>query len=160
MRVYPLELNDPFFNMDIIDGIMMRFHIGARLMKMNYGDAVIISEHIVQKAWPPTGDYDRTAIGVFRAIALSNAGHRPESSYTTEQRITNDLDGSFQFEQHPFERKWIFKRKLSACPHCRGEGKVRKFREIPARAVFSHEIPSDINETIAYDIEDCKHEPV
>jgi hypothetical protein len=57
---------------------------------------------------------------VFRALALSSGGNRPEESYATDERIERDLDGSFKWRQDPMTCDYTFHRKDSACPKCHG----------------------------------------
>lgn len=138
------------------ENIALRFALVAKLMRMRYGDSLVISGDDVMSAWPPTGDHDRSMEGAFRAMALSNGGNRPEESYTTEERIENDLDGSFKFDRQPFDRSYVFHRKVSACPKCRGEGRLRKFPDAPALYAG----PADItDEVVNVTWETCDHKP-
>lgn len=116
----------------MMDDLALRFRLGARLLKMRYGTSYAIDGDKAHMAWPPTGDHDRSIEGAIRAIALARGGHRPETSYTTAERITNDLDGSFdepEFRPSVSGGQWIIHRKLSACPHCRGGGWVSVYPE-------------------------------
>lgn len=105
------------------EDIALRFTLVHELSAMPYGEARQFTAKIVDRAWPPTGDEDRSFEGAFRAMALAFGGHRPETSMTSEERILYDLSGEGGFEVRR-ERNGdvtVF-RRLSACPHCHGRG--------------------------------------
>jgi hypothetical protein len=157
MRIYPAGMEDRHV-LEETNDIALRFFMGPRLLKMKYGEAANIPGPVVRKAWHPTGDHDHSFAGAMRAISLSNSGNRPESSYTTEERIQMDLDDSFEVAYYPHDDQWIFRRKLACCPHCHGFGRVRKISEMPPVAFVDYmKIPFSSIEKVEY--ETCKHDP-
>jgi len=139
------------------ENIGLRFYLAGKLMKMAYGQNLIIPQEDVAAAWPPTGDHDRSFEGAFRAMALSNGGNRPEESYTTEQRIANDLDESFRFSQRAEDGKWHFERMLSCCPKCRGSGHYRVRKPKKEEAYFSPSADIDFAAVETFEIIKCDH---
>lgn len=137
----------------------LRFYLAGKLMKMPYGHNLIIPREDVMAAWPPTGDHDRTIEGAFRAMALSNGGNRPEESYTTEERITRDLDESFRFQQRAEDGNWHFERMLSYCPKCRGSGHYRTRKPKKEEAYFSPSATIDFSACETVEIAKCDHAP-
>lgn len=121
--LYPKRLEE-WIKVGEIDGIALRFYLARQLSRMKYGERVAIPHSIVNEAWPPTGDHDLSDIGAFRAMALALGGHRPEASYTTQERIERDLDETFHVERMHYEndRRWLIERKLRCCPQCHGDG--------------------------------------
>lgn len=101
----------------------LRFAIASELARMRYGDTKVITAQVVMEAFPPTGEHDRSFAGTFQAMALSLGGNRPETSYTSVERVQNDLpdDGSFLVEED-YEGNIRIHRLLRCCPHCHGEG--------------------------------------
>jgi hypothetical protein len=113
-----------------VDAIQFRFSLGAAILKMPFGHTLGLPGYLVQHAWPPTGDYDRSPDAGLRALFLAAGGHRPESSYTTMQRIERDLDGTFsiiEFDAHD-GLHYEFYRKPECCPLCRGSREVPVYR--------------------------------
>ena len=146
--------------MSDLDGIELRFSLAAQLNRMNYGNARAISADVARKAWPPTGDHDRTFEGAFRAMSLALGGNRPEASYTTKERIIRDLDESFAVEQNPFDGSWVIERLVRHCPHCWGTGLSQRR---PERAMdFSpYDCAIDASEVIEFKIiTKCDHRPL
>jgi hypothetical protein len=139
------------------EDIGLRFSLAGKLMRMRYGDSLQVSADTVLRAWPPTGDHDRSFEGAFRAMSLASSGNRPEESYTTEERIKNDLDDSFQFAQQPYDGSYIFHRKVSACPKCKGTGRIRQFPDAPA--FFDPNAPVSFDDVITVTVVDCDHAP-
>lgn len=136
----------------------LRFSLVHRLMGMRYGRSVVIDRSDVQKAWPPTGDHDNSDLGVFRAMALAAGGNRPEDSYTTEERISNDLDKSFTWDMQPWDGNYVFHRKVSACPKCKGQGSYQAYDETVSPLFdLSASVPMD--ETITVKTVTCDHSP-
>lgn len=104
----------------------LRFCLVELLHRLPYGWSRKLSSDQVQKAWPPTGDHDTSPDAMFRALALAGSGNRPEESYTTDERIERDLDGSFTWYTRQEDGDYVFHRKDSACPKCRGQMQVPK----------------------------------
>lgn len=139
-----------------MEDIALRFSLARQLMAMKYGDVRGIASGVVQRAWPPTGDHDRSIEGAIRAMALSNGGNRPEESYTTQERIERDLDDSFHVEQLPMDGSWKIARMLSACPKCHGRGFFETWGE--STVEFTVEmVPADATMTVNRSV--CTHEP-
>lgn len=141
-----------------MENIGLRFRLAAQLNRMRYGDRQIVSQDDAQKAWPPTGDHDRSFEGAFRAMALANGGNRPETSYTTQERIQRDLDETFDVVQNALDGDWVIRRRLSACPHCRGEGFVRFVPRDSERA-FSPAMAVSMEEVVTVETRPCDHRP-
>lgn len=100
-----------------------RFSLVRKLLGMAYGDRFPVPRGFAERAWPPTGDADRSMEGAFRAMALSAGGNRPEESRTTEERIMYDLDdGSFDVERDILTGDFRISRMLWSCPRCHGSG--------------------------------------
>ena len=145
-----------------VDDLTLRFHLQRQLMRMKYGEMVLIPHEVVVHAWKPTGDYDRSFEGAFRALALSAGGHRPEESLTTEERIRRDLDGSFRFERRYWEadRRWLFERMKSHCPHCHGEGYLDIYEPSEPPPLFDPYAEIDVmTVTISKKRITCEHAP-
>jgi len=141
------------------DDIRLRFALAHGLLAMKYGDRRQIAANIVDKAWPPTGDYDRSEAAFFKAMALAAGGNRPEESYTTMERINNDLDDSFRVERDPIHGHYVFHRRLSACPLCRGDGVYKVWEETQVSPLaFTANIPMD--DVVAIKVIQCDHKPV
>ena len=130
----------------------LRLQLVRDLMRLPYGWNYAIPGKQVRAAWPPTGDHDRSFEGALHAIALQSGGHRPETSYTTEERISNDLDGSFSWQIRPEDDKWVFHRKDSACPKCQGRLEIRT-RRLEVVPPFDANVMPDLRETV--DFEEC-----
>ena len=112
--------------MDEADDIGLRFFLVAQLMRMPYGWNCVIEGDKARRAWKPTGDHDRSPESIFRAAALAVGGNRPETSYTTDERIERDLDGSFKWSVDPMTGDYRFRRRDDACPKCKGRMQIRK----------------------------------
>lgn len=145
----------------VSEDTQLRFYLAAQLMKLPYGRSTAIDVVKAHKAWPPTGDADRSLEGAIRALALASGGNRPETTYTTEQRILNDLDDTFEVHMHPSGLDWIISRKATACPHCHGSGWVNVEQESEVPDVFDHdEIPlSEKAGVMRFRRERCTHRP-
>lgn len=140
------------------DDIRLRFSLAHGLLAMKYGDTRQLTANIVDKAWPPTGDYDRSEAGFFKAMALAAGGNRPEESYTTMERINNDLDNSFLVERDQLSGGYSFHRRLSACPRCRGAGVYKVWRETEfSPLAFTASVPMD--EVVSVEVRQCDHKP-
>lgn len=125
--------------------IQLRFDLAAFLIRMPYGTTKILVEEQVSRAWPPTGDYaPRTLENDFRAFALAADGHRPETSYTTKERIINDLDGTFDVKKDLITGDWIIHRRAHDCPKCHG----RKYVESVDRPALT---AVSLAETVGYE---------
>lgn len=133
----------------------LRFYLIEELERLPYGWSKRIDGAKVRKSWPPTGDQDRSMEGAFRAMGLASAGHRPETSYTTAERIKNDLGDSFRFSVDEMSGDYIFHRRDDACPKCNGRMRVpRRTPAPPARVADFGELKGAV--TISW--EDCdKH---
>jgi hypothetical protein len=145
------------------EDIRLRFHLVDRLMRLRYGDTMGIDADQAHMAWPPTGDADHSMEGAFRAMALASGGNRPETTYTTAERIANDLDDSFappEFIDYAQPRVWKIHRKVSACPHCRGTGWTRIYprNEVLDLAVGDGMIR--VTDTVTVKTVKCDHHPV
>lgn len=140
------------------EDIALRFSLVHRLMGMSYGRSVVIERSDVQKAWPPTGDHDRSDLGFFRAMALAAGGNRPEDSYTTEERIANDLDKSFTWDVKPWDGNYVFHRKMSFCPKCKGQGSYQACDET-ASPLFDPRASVSMTDTITVKSVQCDHSP-
>lgn len=138
----------------------LRFKLANRLIRLQYGSGQRVNRDMALEAWPPTGDHDRSMEGAFRAMALANSGNRPEESYTTIERIQNDLDDSFRVYQDP-DGNFIVERLLGRCPRCHGSGqyKVRKPMKFDHR-VCTANIPISDDLVIENEVVDCDHVPV
>lgn len=158
-NIYPPGLEDAI-KLGDVDSISLRFYLAGRLGKMRYGERVAIPHRIVHHAWPPTGDHDRSFEGAFRALALSAGGHRPESSYTTQERIERDLDETFHVERMHYEndRRWLIERKLRCCPQCHGDGYFEEwdFEDTPLSPMDFGEIVTEM--TVSKKRFQCQHE--
>ena len=142
------------------ENIGLRWAIGAKLMAMRYGNSIVIGGDKIASAFPPTGDHDRSMEGAFRAMALANGGNRPEESYTTDERIRNDLDGSFVWDIEPMSRNYVFHRLVSSCPHCKGSGYVQKPRSVSARVPMYESSSVMSTEKTIVDRKPCSHDPI
>lgn len=121
----------------------LRFHLVDVLLRLPYGRSRKIDGSKVRAAWPPTGDHaPNTVETLFRALALAGSGNRPEASYTTDERIERDLDGSFAWYMRPEDGDYVFHRKDSACPKCRGRMTVPKREVIRLSDVLKDESPA------------------
>jgi hypothetical protein len=119
----------------------LRFYLAAQLMRMPYGWSRVIEGDKVRRAWKPTGDHDRSFEAAFRAMALASGGHRPEESYTTDERIKKDLDSSFIWHLRAEDGDYVFHRRDKACPKCRGWMRIRKLGRVPLPRIMPSEIP-------------------
>lgn len=148
--LYPDGLEDEI-KFGGVDDIGLRFYLAKQLAKMRYGEKVAIPHSVVNHAWPPTGDHDRSFEGSFRAMALAFGGHRPESSYTTEERIMRDLDDSFRVERMYYDREdhWLIERLKSHCPKCRGDGYYDEWDMSKAPMRFDPDIPVEASATVS-----------
>lgn len=145
-------------SLDEIEKTQLRFKLAGQLIRMPYGNARIIDRDTALAAWPPTGDHDRSMAGAFRAMALANGGNRPEDSYTTIERIQNDLDESFSVCEE-MNGGYSVARLLRHCPRCRGSGQYRK--RLPSTfepLAFDEVIPMTATETV--EIVECDHRPI
>lgn len=145
---------------DEVENIRLRFDLAEQLLKLPYGTGHIIDQDIATMAWPPTGDHDRSVEGAFRAMALANAANRPEESYTTIERIQNDLDDSFRVTQE-MTGEYLVVRLLHHCPLCRGSGHYR--RRLPEKFVplaFDADIPITVTTAVKDEVVKCDHWPV
>lgn len=138
----------------------LRFKLAHRLLRLQYGSGQVINRDTALEAWPPTGDQDRSIEGAFRAMALANGGNRPEESYTTIERIQNDVDDSFTVYQD-LDGHFVVERLLGCCPRCRGSGqyKVRKPMKFDHRVCMAN-VPISDDLVIDSEIVDCDHVPV
>lgn len=140
------------------EDIGLRLKLVEELLSLPYGELKVISHKDGVKAWPPTGVHNMTELGMWTSIALALDDHRPETSYTTIERIENDLDGSFDISIEPNLFDFVIKRKLKYCPHCRGKGEIKIYE----RPILTNEI---LNETISeqqdiyHKIIKCSHKP-
>lgn len=158
--LYPKGTED-WIKIGEIDGVALRFYLAGQLAKMRYGERVAIPHKIVNKAWPPTGDHDTSFEGSFRAMALAFGGLRPETSYTTQERIERDLDETFRVERMYYEndQRWLIERKLRCCPQCHGDGYFEEWDFGPER-MSPMEIGEVVTEmTVAKKRFKCDHAP-
>jgi hypothetical protein len=138
------------------DAVALRFKLATMLGRLRYGDEVRIDEHVVMTCWPPTGDYDRSDAALWSSFALEMGDHRPETSYTSIERIERDLpaDNSYIVREVSFPtREVVVTRKLTACPHCQGRGTIRYIERKPL-------VMSGPSEEVAFtQTRQCEHEP-
>lgn len=125
------------------DDIGLRFYLVAQLMRMPYGWNRVIEGDKARRAWKPTGDHDRSPESIFRAAALAVGGNRPETSYTTDERIERDLDGSFKWSVDPMTGDYRFHRRDDACPKCRGRKRVSKRGVVRLDATLKADLAAD-----------------
>jgi hypothetical protein len=139
------------------EDLQLRFTLVRELMEMPYGYARKLDGRMVRRAWKPTGDYDRSFEAGFRAMALASGGHRPETSYTTDERITNDLDGSFKWHERLEDGDYVFHRRNDACPKCKGRLSVRTIERVELPTEWAADIDAGAH-AIATSWEPCdKH---
>ncbi len=112
------------------EDVFGRFRAAEALATLPYGTSINLEDSVVRRLWPPTGEHDRSFEGYFRSLSLAVGGNRPETSYTTEERIKRDLPRDFEIERSPMDGRWRFRRPLSACPRCQGEGRYRQMRRL------------------------------
>jgi hypothetical protein len=139
------------------DDVQLRFYLASKLHRMHYGQVDKLKGHNVESAWPPTGDYDKSDLGFFRAMSLAAGGNRPEESLTTMERIERDLDDSFHVEKN-WDGDYVFRRRLADCPRCRGAG---SYKRIPA-AAYSLTAPVGaipMDEVVTIEVVKCDHAP-
>ena len=138
-----------------VDAFQYRFSLGTAILKMRFGDSLVLPGYLVQHAWPPTGDYDRSLDAGLRALSLAAGGHRPESSYTTMQRIERDLDGSFSIaEIDAYDGlRYKFYRRAECCPLCRGSRKVPV--EMGSEVLFQTAAMMSPTDTVVFDMVAC-----
>ena len=141
------------------EDIKLRFALAKELNERRSGRARAISGDLAHRAWPPTGDCDRSIEGTIRALALAAGGNRPEESYTTEERIRRDLDDTFDVKMRPMSGDWVITRKLSACPHCRGTGFKRQYLMPDIGPLVGDGAFDATTEIVTHKIVDCAHEP-
>lgn len=122
------------------EDLELRFALVRELMRMPYGWSRAYEGDLVRRAWKPTGDHDRSFAGAFHAMALANGGHRPETSYTTDERIKNDLDGSFEWHDDLLSDKYTFHRRDDACPKCKGRMGVRTIGRVGLPTAFAADV--------------------
>jgi hypothetical protein len=135
---------------ETFENLQLRFHLASVLNRMPYGRSRVIKREQAVKAWPPTGDHaPRTFENDFRALALANGGNRPETSYTTLERITNDLDGSFDVREDLVSGDWYIHRRDRDCPKCHGRKHIsqREYTMADLRAGNDIEISEAITVT-------------
>lgn len=143
---------------EMAEDTIFRFALVGKLARMKYGSERKINQLDALKAWPPTGDHDTSFEGAFRAMALAFGGNRPETPYTTEERILNDLDPSFRVERDYYTGDWIIRRSASACPRCHGVGSFEMPRWIE-EDIGPTEYSSD-EAVIACDRQACDCKPM
>lgn len=138
----------------------LRFRLVAALWRMPYGNSVLLNADEAARAWPPTGDEDRSDYGVFHAMALASGGHRPEESLTTLQRLERDLeDGGFaKPELHPTGNSWLIRRNVSACPQCGGRGWFEVYPKTPLGPVGAADV--SMTDTVTIERKTCDHAPL
>lgn len=136
----------------------LRFYLARKLIGMPYGGTELVPGYDAARAWPPTGDHDRSIEGAMRALALAAGGNRPESSYTTKERIIRDLDDSFDAEQR-FDGDWEIHRRLSCCPTCRGSGVYKAW--LPSDDDDGPDISAELpmTATVKVSVLKCNHKP-
>lgn len=142
--------------MGMSEEIALRFSVVGNLMKMRYGDSQVIGRKVIEKSFRPTGDHDRSIEGAIRALSLTMSGNRPEASYTTDERLKNDLDNSFVWDIDPMSGDYVFHRLARHCPHCRGSGYVKKPAPLSCRVDFDAKIEDAV---VTIDQVPCRHEP-
>lgn len=136
--------------------LQLRFALGRKLHAMPYGISLHIEGCQVRSAWPPTGEHaPSTDLNIFRALALAHGGNRPETSYTTDERIENDLDGSFKWHRNDIEDYFVFHRLASHCPQCAGSKQRRKLE----RVAFSVSLMDEVSECAPIRTEPCDCRP-
>lgn len=147
---------------DDFSNIQLRFYLAKVLHRMRYGETRTVSQDQAMRAWPPTGDHaPRTLENDFRALSLARGGHRPETSYTTQERIINDLDETFDVSQNIVSGDWNIHRRARECPKCHG----RKYMQSIESASFSvaslDEMPeAESVRAIKTEACDCKPKPL
>lgn len=140
------------------DPLTFRFYMSDALIKMKYGEAINLPSYVIEFAWPPTGDYDRSIDAAIHAMFLSAGGHRPETSMTSLERIQGDLDETFGITERRYDREWVIYRKLSSCPRCRGSGVIRVAEEVSKLCPIG---PADISASSMAAVKTipCEHLP-
>lgn len=139
------------------ENTQLRFYLGARLLRMPYGSSLVIEAAKIKEAWPPTGDYDPD--GWFLAMALAAAGHRPEISLTTDQRIERDLDGSFVWRRGIENDDYVFHRRVECCPRCHGSGYVEVPEELSSFDSYDPTLDVQAESVVTIRRIECDHTP-
>lgn len=146
LELVPLESLDP---------VKVRFALARALDDLRPGTALRISGRLVRFAWPPTGDHDHSLEGALRSAALVLGGNRPETSYTTSERIRRDLSEDNHLEwSYPsaVDDVYVFRRPASDCHRCGGRGYYRSYDR--AFALTFDESPDT---TLRIDVHECDH---
>lgn len=135
----------------------LRFALCHKMHRMKFGDVFPISDIVARKAWPPTGDADRSVDGAFRALSLALSGNRPETSMTTLARIRYDLDDeTFTVDRAVNGEGYVVRRPLSGCI-CRGSGfKNIVIDDLPLAAPTDHVA---MDAVLAFHRIKCDHVP-
>ena len=140
-----------------IDDFILRSIIVSSLFKMRYGGSCVVPGSAVRHAFRPTGEHDRSPEAFFRAMSLAAGGNRPETSYTTDERITNDLDGSFEWYERPQDGDYEFRRLLRHCPKCKGRGYFEAYA--PLSPLYDPSASPMMDEAVTIDRKECDHRP-
>lgn len=139
------------------EDIDLRFRLAARLGRLGFGEAYRVERDLAARAWPPTGDHDRSIEGAIRALALAAGGHRPETSYTTKERIERDLDETFVVDHDEYTGDWIVLRPVKNCPKCHGFGTYREYERFAATPSPLDAGFEDATAIVAYKTIRCDH---
>ena len=142
----------------MIDDEVLRFGLVDELKRMRYGAVRTMPGNWCRRAWKPTGDHDLSFEGTFRSLALAEGGHRPETSYTTDERIRMDLGNEFSWQILYESGDYLFTRHLDACPKCRGRGGYQAIVGDLPEFVRAEEF--DPNQTVEINWVKCDHKPV
>lgn len=137
----------------------LRAYLLEHILRTPYGEFCFVDERDAWRAWPPTGIHNRSMAGMFMAIALAYGGHRPETDLTTEDRISRDLGPEFDFEHVSWDAKYVFRRRVEFCPHCKGLGEYRRLKPFSLREGCwkQAEVPPIEKMESIYEIVRCEH---
>jgi hypothetical protein len=140
----------------VMHALQQRFRVAAALASMRYGTTTVIPARIVAESFSPTGEHDRSFAGAIRAMALALGGNRPESSYTSVERVERDLpdDGSYRVELLS-DGSIAVRRLLMCCPRCHGEG---QYRVLETRPIGPVDVVCPVS-TMTVKLVPCDHVP-
>lgn len=143
MMIGALRFDGGIVDLTEPNGVVLRFRITGHLARMRYGTAILLPDDVIMRCWPPTGEYaprpyiSAADMEMLIGALLKDDGltpserPRPETSYTSLERVINDLpdDGSFVVRDAMspvgmVEGITVY-RKLKSCPRCRGSGYER-----------------------------------
>lgn len=141
----------------------LRFYLRDKLMRMRYGYNQVIEGDNVREAWPPIQFKPslEEMTDLVEKLTTPNS-HAPDipKDKTTDERIKEDLDDSFTWYERAEDGDYVFHRKGSACPKCRGRKQLQK-RSINTSSFDAPISPGDdFNDTFEVIIEQCDCEPL